>query len=114
MRISDWSSDVCSSDLAAVADLLAPHRQGDGDPLDLQDLRGVERRVGIGRRPGDPADGQPAGTVEAVMPADGGDHCLQQLADRQIVTASCRDRVCSYVWISVVAFSYKKKNDTLC
>src|SRR3546814_18716849 len=30
MRISDWSSDVCSSDLIAVGAWALPHRQGPG------------------------------------------------------------------------------------
>src|SRR3546814_16463762 len=33
--------------------------------------------------------------------------------DLQIGRASCRERVCEYVWISVVAVSYKKKKKTL-
>src|SRR3546814_9672230 len=41
MRISDWSSDVCSSDLAAEA------RRGVGD---LRRVRGVEAAAEIDRR----------------------------------------------------------------
>src|SRR3546814_13008203 len=32
MRISDWSSDVCSSDLADIAASIARHTPGDGFP----------------------------------------------------------------------------------
>src|SRR3546814_1610630 len=55
MRISDWSSDVCSSDLAGAAD----HLHGDGafagdgrageparNPQDTARIRSEERRVG--------------------------------------------------------------------
>src|SRR3546814_13957659 len=90
MRISDWSSDVCSSDLIAI---------GDADPRLV--MRGV---------------------IEADVVADGGVRpwiacgglrlCRprHQREDRaQIGRASCRERVCQYVSISVVAVSLKKK-----
>src|SRR3546814_4301793 len=37
MRISDWSSDVCSSDLAYVLERLEPGRIGLGEALDGDD-----------------------------------------------------------------------------
>src|SRR3546814_8620432 len=44
MRISDWSSDVCSSDLQEDADAIGPPRVGDalqpGDETRLQEDRG--------------------------------------------------------------------------
>src|SRR3546814_8436714 len=40
MRISDWSSDVCSSDLEAFARRLAAVRQG--DPLDPMTQLGAQ------------------------------------------------------------------------
>src|SRR3546814_16180186 len=39
MRISDWSSDVCSSDLAAGADDVADLRLVDSDRLDARRIR---------------------------------------------------------------------------
>src|SRR3546814_9606182 len=63
MRISDWSSDVCSSDLVrAVAVLLGPDPVGVQQPLgDIGHMRG-ER---IGRlRVGDDGVGTPAGHAE--------------------------------------------------
>src|SRR3546814_15372189 len=86
MRISDWSSDVCSSDLlpedAPVGTPFADY-SGAGDPVidisitpNRQDCMGVR---GIAR----------------------------DLAE--IGRASCRERVCQYVSISVVAVSLKKK-----
>src|SRR3546814_1776309 len=73
MRISDWSSDVCSSDLNAgrehgVADVLA----------------GVvgDRPAALGRDADHPA-----------RPAIFG----EQIVDIKIGRASCRERVCQYV-----------------
>src|SRR3546814_17007592 len=98
MRISDWSSDVCSSDLLAK-------RRG-------------ARVVGL------------AGGTEKcqyVVKQLGFDACVDRRADdwksqleiatpdgidvnfEKIGRASCRERVCQYVSISVVAVSLKKK-----
>src|SRR3546814_9247961 len=80
MRISDWSSDVCSSDLCA---------QGEG-----RALPGAERQLrGQGqRREGRVAlRGRPAfvpGRLGQRFPAP---------ARREIGRASCRERVCQYV-----------------
>src|SRR3546814_16179898 len=85
MRISDWSSDVCSSDLLAGR-IAAPA------------LR-LER-----------AD-QPVGELERiVLDVDQGQarHEARNL-QHEIGRASCRERVCQYVSISVVAVSLKKK-----
>src|SRR3546814_5520079 len=84
MRISDWSSDVCSSDLheqegfAAIEEMAAaPARQ-----------RAVE-----------PVARQPLGDDAAVD----GNHiagCADDVATRrrdEIGRASCRERVCQYV-----------------
>src|SRR3546814_4855984 len=70
MRISDWSSDVCSSDL--VADMLAPSPD----------------RVRIGVREDH--------LVDAVVL--GGQRHRDALVRRhEIGRASCRERVCQYV-----------------
>src|SRR3546814_3042220 len=74
MRISDWSSDVCSSDLAGHP---APGRRG----------------AGAARGPGGPPH-RPRRTP-AVPEGTG-----LQAADRplrEIGRASCRERVCQYV-----------------
>src|SRR3546814_6273739 len=73
MRISDWSSDVCSSDLIAVTDIVIV-------PSILL---------------------PPEGWVTGRHP--------ELVAWLQIGRASCRERVCQYVQISVVAVSLKKK-----
>src|SRR3546814_16466499 len=91
MRISDWSSDVCSSDLAFA----------------------VERPVAIGTQvvagevAGDLAQPrQEAGRVlQALEVLPGGEEGILEIG-----RASCRERVCQYVSISVVAVSLKKKN----
>src|SRR3546814_2169529 len=94
MRISDWSSDVCSSDLLDldVVDRVL-------DDLELPDLRnlGVEHIAEEG--PGPAAvrvDQHVAGTAQ-----DAGQH-RQPAAARaggadQIGRASCRERVCQDV-----------------
>src|SRR3546814_3241409 len=80
MRISDWSSDVCSSDLRsgiAVQDLhrhLAVRRIR--TRLEYQNPVGAARRQSIGEN----ASGRAA--------ADD---------DEEIGRASCRERVCQYV-----------------
>src|SRR3546814_12095204 len=91
MRISDWSSDVCSSDL-------------EGSRADSA------FRLEIGRT-GSSSGGSAHGGVGGAR--RGGDRRgARGLAVRprgQIGRASCRERVCQYVSISVVAVSLKKK-----
>src|SRR3546814_4008055 len=102
MRISDWSSDVCSSDLfdqaldlygergdrarggTALIDLgdesSGPRRVGEGDAL--ADCRGEQRGIVVGQRLGRFA----------------GDNGARGAAVQQkIGRASCRERVCQYV-----------------
>src|SRR3546814_4704638 len=50
MRISDWSSDVCSSDLGDRADLLGRR----GDPV-LRDV--VDQRLAVDEAPDEPRTG---------------------------------------------------------
>src|SRR3546814_12543261 len=114
MRISDWSSDVCSSDLLLhalahielnaidlAADIVARFtaealpRGFYDDWLTVADEEGkhylllAERLAALGFAYGD-------------LPAHAG----------QIGRASCRERVCQYGEISVVAVSLKKKYNT--
>src|SRR3546814_13274270 len=112
MRISDWSSDVCSSDLGRdrragrplpVA-LLAAHpeaggRGGHRAPGGAAEPGEDERRGdGLRRHPHQPARRQVAGAVRRADDADsGGGRTLQ------IGRASCRERGGKYVWMSVVA-----------
>src|SRR3546814_15831690 len=110
MRISDWSSDVCSSDLIfTIASIV-------GVSVMLFAYMQVPTLLGIGRL---------AVTLE--LPASGGLYRFSNvtyrgvqvgkvtgvtLTDDEIGRASCRERVCQYVSISVVAVSLKKKKTT--
>src|SRR3546814_6406070 len=81
MRISDWSSDVCSSDLAALGDeahAALRHRRLDDRHVVFE----ADAEVGVV-----PADPRPPhlGLQETKVAAD------------QIGRAPCRERVCQYV-----------------
>src|SRR3546814_12541645 len=81
MRISDWSSDVCSSDLHQADSTNGP----------------PQVRAALSQP--DPAQGHCVGL------AVGG----RRLCRPEIGRASCRERVCQYVYISVVAVPLKHK-----
>src|SRR3546814_12484347 len=94
MRISDWSSDVCSSDLAArgaVIDLIPEMMRLTLDILmrTLFSLRLDDEHVDI---------------FEAltVVLRDAERRIWSPFSPPQIGRASCRERVCQYVYISVV------------
>src|SRR3546814_13145688 len=112
MRISDWSSDVCSSDLVAVWHSPSGTPPGDGSALGgPQEGRplaaAVEHEVGAGGVGGERAGQEDHGAGDVVGRAEpGGGH------GGEIGRASCRERVCQYVSISVVAVSLKNKNTT--
>src|SRR3546814_4921297 len=82
-RISDWSSDVCSSDLDADDRKLDPHRAKQHQQRGQAD-RSVEYELARARQPA------PIVAEEATRPAP-------EEALRQIGRASCRERVCQYV-----------------
>src|SRR3546814_3001870 len=93
MRISDWSSDVCSSDL--VAALRARIGGVEEDAVALIDDRALGRAA---------LQRHAAGEVDAVRPGDviGEDvdrhrRIFGKLARNEIGRASCRERVCQYV-----------------
>src|SRR3546814_15944996 len=103
MRISDWSSDVCSSDLLAVGGGVAQ-----AEALALADGESVHalvatehRAVGIDQRTGPDTDlGAEAGVGIA-----GGD-------EAEIGRASCRASVCQSVETSAVHGTLKNKHKT--
>src|SRR3546814_11356255 len=111
MRISDWSSDVCSSDLSRQCD----RGHGRTEP---------DRRRSAGRGIAVPAARQLAGghhrgARHSLLVLDDGDGDERVSRPRQsdepwfagqIGRASCRESVCQYVSISVVAVSLKKKH----
>src|SRR3546814_10153032 len=83
MRISDWSSDVCSSDLDAAMEKVAP-------ALRQEPRGGVFVRAAVLPARG---DGQHAVADGRVVDAVG--VSLQFVVE--IGRASCRERVCQYV-----------------
>src|SRR3546814_12805737 len=101
VRISDWSSDVCSSDLvdadaddALLGNSSVPgqrHRSHDQQPKPTDDAAASEIDIS-GYKPTDP---------------------MRWDLREQIGRASCRERVCQYVSISVVAVSLKQNKDQL-
>src|SRR3546814_14765601 len=111
MRISDWSSDVCSSDLD-------PHRAApDGaQRQEVRRRRGIAldrdgARAAIGRAR---LDGEAAPAVAPHLHAVAG-HPVEGDLDiglgnqLEIGRASCRESVCQYVSISVGGVTLKKK-----
>src|SRR3546814_11334959 len=129
MRISDWSSDVCSSDLRALlevgddlGDLDA--RRGDAVAADPQQLGSsadpggedvdVDRVVlDLAEDALELAEGGAVADLVGVGGLGGGGGIRHrrppETAPRKIGSASCRDRVCLYVANSGVAVSLKKK-----
>src|SRR3546814_15272436 len=100
MRISDWSSDVCSSDLG--------HDMGIGIPA----VWAVERLPQHGKRLARiiavvMLAAATAGIDGPALPCIAPDNALGARVF-QIGRASCRGRVCQYVEISVVAVSLKE------
>src|SRR3546814_12664071 len=104
MRISDWSSDVCSSDLP-VLPLHGPRSTGlrsgdhylDGDMTDLvyaesQALWDLRRTLAWLR-----ANESGARVGVYGISLGGYNAALLSGYDKEIVRASCRERVCQYV-----------------
>src|SRR3546814_4435548 len=77
MRISDWSSDVCSSDLVQLDD------DGDVPSADMPLARSLPLTLG--------ADGTAATNVIVDQPIS------EPMLMAEIGRASCRERVCQYV-----------------
>src|SRR3546814_11085572 len=94
MRISDWSSDVCSSDLHRTPRRRA-RRLGAQRAEDLV-VEGGARPLGLRALPVRPGGGAPPRA--------------------EIGRASCRERVCQYVQIPAVAVTFQEKitNTTTC
>src|SRR3546814_9158015 len=94
MRISDWSSDVCSSDLRLL------RVEGRGPAAGAQCRRPGQRRAGDGREPAARSlRPRPRGRDQAVR--------RPQEARPVIGRASCRESVCQYVKKPVGAGSFK-------
>src|SRR3546814_18381228 len=93
MRISDWSSDVCSSDLRCYSGINVLILWGAVVERGFLGQRWLTFRQALGLG-GHVRKGE---TGTTVVYAD------------QIGRASCRERVCQYVYISVVAEYLKKQ-----
>src|SRR3546814_12165120 len=101
MRISDWSSDVCSSALGVTG-------HDDARRIDaVVGGTGVEVRVCGAVLPDDLGDGHLR--AEGVVLHGDHEHASGQAPRDKIGRASCRERGCQYVSISVVAGSLQKK-----
>src|SRR3546814_18295994 len=102
MRISDWSSDVCSSDLSNKT-MATNHHVAVGTVLKALNQLSVEGLIRT----------SPRGTFVADAPMTGVAAKERLLRSRQIGRASCGERVRQYVAISVVSVSLKKKHQTI-
>src|SRR3546814_13454149 len=107
MRISDWSSDVCSSDLTAAGWEVLQFRDavlgGDGVWTLSKLLRGqggTEKQAAAAAAANARFVLLNAAVIQPALPLD---------LRGQIGRASCRGSVCQYVLISVVAVALKKK-----
>src|SRR3546814_15857997 len=98
MRISDWSSDVCSSDLMETSGVTT------SVPPALRQLT-----VAVMSQPGRAAAG--ALTLISTRPALASSDTLKApvAAADQLGRATCRERECPYVYLSEAAVSLKKK-----
>src|SRR3546814_20719747 len=104
MRIRDWSSDVCSSDLPGVLDPrrhVMPARVAFEETL-LDACRPAHQGQHL-----DPARNGDHARVEGGVVGDVGSVCVH--VQSQIGSASCGESVCQYVSISGVAGALKKK-----
>src|SRR3546814_17661630 len=100
MRISDWSSDVCSSDLLSkvlrarremqVSEIMQPEQTLIPVDMDQEEVALRFQKYAL--------------ISAAVVDASG-----RLVGVIKIGRASCRERVCQYGSISVVAVSFKKK-----
>src|SRR3546814_14498136 len=109
MRISDWSSDVCSSDLDGRG---AFHPFGDhvhvrDDIVDGPPPAEFDPDVAVARQ------GAGAGRDQVAHTGAAGEGFGAAAHRDEIGSASCRARVCKYVYISVVAVSLKKKQNAI-
>src|SRR3546814_13524923 len=101
MRISDWSSDVCSSDLGDAKPLTrdqacpSGRRQIQVPPISAAARGMSDQGKGEAKRPSTALNAKAASAAR--LP-------------RQIGSATCRERVCQYVSISVVAVSLQNKS----
>src|SRR3546814_14301031 len=107
LRISDWSSDVCSSDLRRQGALTLRHPVGIRQPLeavarqcvDAGDLAGDLDQAPYLRVVGLPGENELPGHQAVTIRPARNDGTFTGLKHRleEIGRASCRERVCQYV-----------------
>src|SRR3546814_11548646 len=103
MRISDWSSDVCSSDLATSGNgTLTQNRHQGKTNFDAHAKSCLARPAR-----GETIPNQAIETQRKRRRPHG--RRMSLFYNCQIGRASCRERVCQYVYSWVVAVSLKKK-----
>src|SRR3546814_20523639 len=127
MRISDWSSDVCSSDLARrgfaklddLSERVIPAEHRTNHPTHAEAVDWVCREA-IGRL-AVATHSEIAAFFDAITPEEARTWCaaagpatlrrieIEHADGPEIGRAPCRDRECQYVEIPVVATSFKKK-----
>src|SRR3546814_14005758 len=106
MRISDWSSDVCSSDLIGI-DLAIAQRRFDLDAAgrnarisgrDLLRIGEVRAECGQQAKRAHPGAGMARRSIQKRPPVAEAVHILvEEDEDFKIGRASCRERGCTYV-----------------
>src|SRR3546814_20523394 len=104
MRISDWSSDVCSSDLPQPLDILARYGRaaiGDIGGGRVEQIGEIAELVADLRDDAILLRDRPAAAILAVL-ARAREPQSSTVSD-EIGRESCRVRVCKYVYRSVVA-----------
>src|SRR3546814_20320959 len=104
MRISDWSSDVCSSDLRAGT----AQEGGAQGPPDAE-ARGAA--LSHPARLLEPRRRDPRPLLRHRHHRRGREAARATFYREQTGRASCRDRVCQYVEYSVVTVTLKKKSN---
>src|SRR3546814_16010431 len=103
MRISDWSSDVCSSALPQFS--RQPALLGGERATHPHE---VDRRYGAPYLREDPQQQIDALAAECSPYVEEVDGAGGQRREVEDGVASCRERVCEYSWISVVAGTLTK------
>src|SRR3546814_15158656 len=107
MRISDWSSDVCSSDLERLP--ARDQRTGEDDGYGYS---ATARSPDSSTEPPPAQAATPGLCATSTRPWERRKiaqeaNCNARMESAQIGRASCRARVCQYVSISVVAVPLK-------
>src|SRR3546814_12225685 len=106
MRISDWSSDVCSSDLVEIIIAVICFGRASGDGHDAGNAEWISFAVVVSENSRISSFIADRYHVPARL---GNPEVTKVCPSSKIGRASCRERVCQYVEISVVVVSLKKK-----